>query len=59
MINYLEELKEWENSFICTNCDGVTSEDFVYVETVSNGEVWTCKHCGEDTMVDEMPKEGF
>ena len=56
MNNYIEDMKTWEDSFICTNCDAVTSKDFTYDYT---GEIWNCKHCGEDTMVDEMPQEGY
>lgn len=59
MDNYIKKIEEWEDSFVCMNCDALDHTDFYYDRTVANGEVWNCKHCGEETMVDEMPKEGY
>ena len=56
MNNYLEEIEEWENSFECNECGNNDHNNYIYDRTVANGEVWHCKDCGNEIMVEEMPK---
>jgi len=57
MENYLEDLDNWENSFYCNECGCDKFTDFKYDRTVSNGEVWSCKNCNTETVVEEKPNE--
>jgi hypothetical protein len=54
---YFEDLEKWENSFYCNECGCDKITDFAYDRTVSNGEVWHCKHCKTETIVDNKPNE--
>ena len=51
MNNYLEEIEEWEESFGCNECGNNDYNNYTYDRTVSNGEVWHCKDCGNEIMV--------
>ncbi len=55
--NYLKDLNDWENYFYCNNCGTDTKNDFTYSRTVANGEVWCCKFCKNETLVEDQPKE--
>jgi len=55
--NYFDDLEKWENSFYCNECGCDKITDFAYDRTVSNGEVWHCKHCKTETNVSDKPNE--
>lgn len=45
--------EEWENSFSCDTCGNENHKDFTYGWTAANGEIWYCKLCPGNTIVDE------
>jgi len=55
--NYFDDLEKWENSFSCGECGETEKKNFYYSRTVANGEVWTCKHCKKEALVNNRPKE--
>lgn len=57
MNEYFKDLDKWENSFECNECGELVQETFAYDRTVSNGEVWHCKNCKTEIVVNEEPNE--
>ena len=57
MNEYFEDLEKWENSFECNECGEFDQDGFAYDRTVSNSEVWHCKNCKAETVVNEKPNE--
>jgi len=55
--DFFEDLAKWENSFYCNECGCDKITDFYYSRTVSNGEVWCCRHCKTETVAGDKPKE--
>ena len=58
MNEYFDDLEQWENSFSCGAC-GIDSDvtDFLFERRCANGEVWSCKSCGHENLVDDQPNE--
>ena len=54
---YFDDIEKWENSFDCNGCGTMEFEDFVFEMSVANGEVWKCKFCKSETIVDHQPNE--
>ena len=57
MSKFTEDLEKWEKSFYCNECGCDEEKDFSYQRTVANGEVWICKHCKKEILVNERPNE--
>jgi len=57
MNDYFNDLDKWEESFDCSECSNYEKEHFAYSRTVANGEVWTCKNCKTETVINEQPNE--
>ena len=57
MEEYFEDMDEWEDSFSCSNCGEIDPNEFIYQRTVANGEVWCCKNCKTETLVNDQPNE--
>jgi hypothetical protein len=56
-IDYFEDLEKCENGFYCNECGCDKNTDFIYDRSVANGEVWHCKRCKTETIVDDKPNE--
>jgi hypothetical protein len=54
---YFDDLEKWMNSFYCNECGCDKITDFAYDRTVSNGQVWHCKHCETEIVVGNKPNE--
>jgi hypothetical protein len=52
-----EDFEKYELQFECNNCNAFDQENFSYEGTVSNGEVWLCKFCKNEILVNERPNE--
>jgi predicted SprT family Zn-dependent metalloprotease len=57
MRDYFVDLEKWENSFYCNECNCYEIKDFAFDRTVANGEVWHCKNCKNEIMVNDKPNE--
>jgi hypothetical protein len=55
--DYFKDLEKWEESFWCNECGEDKMNGFYYDRTVANGEVWICRNCKNQTMVNEQPNE--
>jgi predicted SprT family Zn-dependent metalloprotease len=55
--NFFDDLDEYLESFQCKECSSYEQKDFGYNRTVANGEVWVCKNCKEELLVNEEPNE--
>lgn len=53
---WFKDMTAWEDSFYC-HCGDNEFESFTYERTVANGEVWVCKSCGAECLVDEQPNQ--
>lgn len=53
--SYYEDMENYESSFSCTDCGNQLPSNFTYERTVANGEVWLCKSCGKEILVDHEP----
>lgn len=51
------DMEKWEETFICNECGCDGHLNFRYVRTVANGEVWQCKNCSQEILVDDKPDE--
>jgi len=40
------------NEFECIDCGFIEEKHFDYAFTMADGEVWTCKGCGDDIVVE-------
>lgn len=56
-VDFFEAMEKWEKSFYCNECGCDEIKDFSYDRTVSNGEVWICRNCKTETVVDNKPNE--
>jgi len=55
--NYFKDHETYLESFQCGVCGTPDQEQFIYDRTVANGEVWICKNCNEELLVNEEPNE--
>lgn len=55
---YFKDMAKWENSFYCNECGNDNhTENFHYSRTVANGDVFICKSCKNEIVVDHKPNE--
>lgn len=54
---YFEDLQNYEDELYCSNCGNDSKKTFNYVRTVANGEVYWCKRCKTENLVNEKPNE--
>lgn len=57
MGNYSEQLQKWRDCFYCNECGCNEISDFGYSRTTSTGEVWICKNCKNEIVVENKPNE--
>lgn len=57
MEKYIKDLNDWEHSFYCNECGNDNKKDFTYHRTVANGEVWDCKFCKTERLIQDQPNE--
>lgn len=57
MDKYSEDLENYKEQLYCTCCGEDSKDAFIFSRTVSNGEVWWCKNCLQETMTDKKPNE--
>ena len=57
MKDYFNDLDKWELSFSCNECGSYEKNDFSYERTIANGEVWHCKHCHNEILVNQEPNQ--
>ena len=55
--DFFEDIEKWETEFYCNECGCDKSTDFAFDRSVSNGEVWHCKHCQTEILVSHKPNE--
>ena len=54
---YFEDLQNYEDELYCSNCGNDSKKTFNYARTVANGEVYWCKRCKTENLVNEKPNE--
>lgn len=55
--SFFGDLDDYMDSFECNECGSHGQKEFIYNRTVANGEVWTCKNCNAELLVNEEPNE--
>lgn len=50
--NYEDDLEDWEQEFGCSQCG---NDLLQYERTVANGEVWICKKCNNENLLNHKP----
>lgn len=55
--DYFKDIEEWLESFECNECGVLNKGYFSYDRTVANGEVWTCRVCRAELLINEEPNE--
>lgn len=54
---YFKDLKKWENSFYCNECDLDNINNFAYERTCANSDIFICKGCNNTILPGIKPNE--
>lgn len=55
--DYFTDLDVYEYEFECNECGNSGIENFNYMRTVANGEVWRCRTCKNELLTMNKPNE--
>jgi len=50
------DIEKYENELYCSMCGNDDKKTFIYDRSVANGEIWNCKDCGKENIVNHEPK---